>query len=337
MARTRRASDRILRSSAPDTTTPAVIEVTADLAGQRLDRALAASVPGLSRTRAQLAIAEVRVTVNGQPARSSLVLGFGMRIAYVPPSAESMLPTGASPSKPQPGATLPSLEIVYEDPHMVVVDKPAGIVVHPAPGHTSGTLVDALRAHVPSLHGGEDPTRPGIVHRLDKDTSGLLIVAKDAASHTALARQMKARTMIKRYIALVEGQMPVPEGDIEAPLGRDPRHRQRMALVSLEAGGREARTRFRVLQSRRGRSLLELQLETGRTHQIRVHLAAVNHPVVGDPLYGSLQPPLPPRQFLHAAHLELAHPVTGDWLIFDAPLPGDLAGFLADWDSAAPA
>ena len=160
--------------------------------------------------------------------------------------------------------------------------------------------------------------------------------AKDAPIHAALAGQMKDRAMVKRYLALVEGQMPVPDGVVEAPIGRDPRYRQRMALLSAAAGGREARTRFRVLHTARGRSLLELQLETGRTHQIRVHLAAVQHPVVGDPVYGWPQPPLPPRQFLHAAHLAFAHPVTGEELAFDAPLPEDLAAFLRAWDPAAP-
>jgi len=187
-------------------------------------------------------------------------------------------------------------------------------------------------AHVPDLDAGDDTTRPGIVHRLDKDTSGLLVIAKDAASHTHLAEQMKERRTVKRYLALVEGQMPVPEGVIEAPVGRDPRHRQRMAVLTAAGGGRDARTRFKVLRTARGRSLLELQLETGRTHQIRVHLAAVHHPVVGDPVYGKPQPPLPPRQFLHAAHLEFAHPISGEWLVFDAPLPKDLAAFLAEWD-----
>jgi 23S rRNA pseudouridine1911/1915/1917 synthase len=216
-----------------------------------------------------------------------------------------------------------------------VIDKPAGVVVHPAPGHPTGTLADALRRHVPGIVGGEDPTRPGIVHRLDKDTSGLMVVAKDAAAHIELARQMKDRAMVKRYLALVEGEMPVPEGVVEAPIGRDPRNRQRMALVSVASGGREARTRFRVLHAARGRSLLELQLDTGRTHQIRVHLAAVQHPVVGDPVYGRPQPPLPPRQFLHAAHLALAHPATGERMAFDAPLPDDLAAFLRAWDPEA--
>jgi len=308
--------------------TAQVIEVGEALAGQRLDRALAASLPGLSRTRAQAAIEAGRVTVDGHPAKASLPLEAGMRVVVAPEPA----PARGAPDQTAGGQQAPALDIVYEDAHILVIDKAAGVVVHPALGHTGGTLVDALRTHVPGLDAGEDTTRPGIVHRLDKDTSGLIVVAKDAASHAGLARQMKAHTTVKRYLALVEGQMPVPEGVIEAPIGRDPRYRQRMAIVRAGAGGREARTRFRVLRYAKGRSLLEMQLETGRTHQIRVHLAAVRHPVVGDAVYGRPQPPQPPRQFLHAAHLELAHPVTGEWLVFDAPLPTDLAAFQAEWE-----
>jgi 23S rRNA pseudouridine1911/1915/1917 synthase len=319
-------------SGAGDVAQTTRIEVTGDLAGQRLDRVLAAHVPDLSRSRAQTAIAAGRVTVNGKPAKASLPLDAGMVIAYAPEVAPAPSPPAATP---EAEPDLP-LRIVYEDAHLLVVEKPAGMVVHPAPGHPTRTLVDALRQRVPGLSGGDDPTRPGIVHRLDKDTSGLLVVAKDAPTHAALARQMKDHAMVKRYLALVEGQMPVSEGVVEAPIGRDPRNRQRMALVSAASGGREARTRFRVLHMARGRSLLELQLETGRTHQIRVHLAAVQHPVVGDPVYGRPQPPLPPRQFLHAAYLAFAHPVTGEELAFDAPLPADLADFLQTWDPAAP-
>lgn len=311
---------------------PAIIDAAGEIVGQRLDRVLASRL-AMSRTRAQALIDSGRVTVDERPAKASLVLEAGMRIAIVP--AQPHLAKTPSPHA-QPDATPPPpLNIVYEDSHILVVDKPAGVVVHPAPGHSAGTLVDALRAHVPDLDAGDDPTRPGIVHRLDKDTSGLLVLAKDPASHAALADQMKERQTIKRYLALVEGNFSTPEGVVEAPIGRDPRNRQRMAIVRVGAGGRDARTRFRVLQMARGRTLLELQLETGRTHQIRVHLAAVNHPVVGDPVYGRPQPPLPPRQFLHAAHLEFAHPITGEWMIFDAPLPPDLATFLAEWSTEA--
>jgi 23S rRNA pseudouridine1911/1915/1917 synthase len=303
-------------------------EVTPDLAGQRLDRAVA-DLAHTSRTRAQAEIAAGRVTINGRSAKPSLVLEAGMRIAVIEAPASS--PSAAAAAAASTAAPAPPLPIVFEDEHLLVIDKPAGVVVHPAPGHPDGTLVDALRAHVPSLATAEDTVRPGIVHRLDKDTSGLMVVAKTPLAQAHLAEQMKERRVIKRYLALVEGHMDFPEGEVEAPIGRDPRFRQRMAVVAETAGGRPARTLFRVLAEHHGRSLLELQLETGRTHQIRVHLAALRHPVVGDTTYGRHQPPQPPRHFLHASHLELAHPVTGAWLVFDAPLPPDLAAFLADW------
>ncbi len=306
---------------------PTSIEVTETLAGERLDRGLAQLYPELSRTRAQTAIKAGVVRVNGRPVRTSHLLEAGQRIEIDTDalSAAGGAEAGGAPPRAEP---IP-LRVVYEDEHLLVVDKPAGLVVHPAPGHSSGTLVNALLAHLPGLTAGSDASRPGIVHRLDKDTSGLIVIAKDALTHTALAYQMKEHSTVKRYLALVEGRMPAPEGVIDAPIGRDPRHRQRMALVSEVNGGREARTRFKVLREVRGRSLLELQLETGRTHQIRVHLASVGHPVVGDSVYGRPQRPLPPRQFLHATHLEFVHPTTGEWLIFDAPLPPDLADFLA--------
>jgi 23S rRNA pseudouridine1911/1915/1917 synthase len=296
-----------------------------DLAGQRLDRALA-SLTGLSRTRLQQAIKAGAAQVDGKPARASQVLEAGQRVTL----ARTAMDGSQAPSD-APSADAIPLRILYEDDYLLVVDKPAGMVTHPAPGHTSGTLVNALLAHSPQLASVGDRARPGIVHRLDKDTSGLLVVAKDPATHAALAQQMKDRAMVKRYLALVEGAMPTAEGVIDAPIGRDPRQRLRMGLLSQASGGREARTRFRTLEEHGGRSLLEVQLETGRTHQIRVHLAAVRHPVVGDPVYGRAQRPLPPRQFLHAAHLEFRHPVTGEWLTFDAPLPDDLATFLATW------
>jgi 23S rRNA pseudouridine1911/1915/1917 synthase len=297
-----------------------------DLAGQRLDRALA-SLTGLSRTRIQEAIKSGAAQVNGKPARASQVLEAGQRMTLAGEATNAL----TAPTDRAPVAEASSLRIPYEDDYLLVVDKPAGMVTHPAPGHASGTLVNALLAHAPALAGVGDRARPGIVHRLDKDTSGLLVVAKDAATHAALAQQMKDRAMVKRYLTLVEGAMPTAEGVIDAPIGRDPRQRLRMGLVSVASGGREARTRFRTLEEHGGRSLLEVQLETGRTHQIRVHLAAVRHPVVGDPSYGRAQRPLPPRQFLHASHLEFRHPATGEWLIFDAPLPDDLAVFLAAW------
>lgn len=302
------------------------IEVTPELEGRRLDAALVVALPGQSRTRLTRAIRSGRVLVDGKPAKPSLILETGMSVHI---ERDSQSPA-ANRTEPE---SAPPLRIVYEDDQMLVVNKQAGVVVHPAPGHASGTLVDALLAYAPDVEGGEDASRPGIVHRLDKDTSGLLVIAKTAEAHAALARQMAERAMIKRYVVLVEGALSASDGVIEAPVGRDPRNRQRMAVVSAARGGRDARTRFHLLEARRGRSLVEAQLETGRTHQIRVHFAAVHHPVVGDPVYGRPQPPQPPRQFLHAAHLELAHPTTGQWMIFDAPLPEDLERFLADWRS----
>jgi 23S rRNA pseudouridine1911/1915/1917 synthase len=301
--------------------------VTEADAGTRLDRYLAAAVAGLSRTRAQALIAAGAVRVDGRPTKASQPLEFGQAVALDRESA----PAGADGARALVPEDIP-VPIVYEDEHLIVLDKPAGLVVHPAPGHSTGTLVHALLGRLAATGTGGDTTRPGIVHRLDKDTSGLLVVARDEPTLTALAAQMKARRTVKRYVALVEGHMPIPEGAIEAPIGRDPRQRQRMALVSVPAGGREAVTRFRVLGEHRGRSLLEVQLETGRTHQIRVHLAAVGHPIVGDQTYGRPQPPQPPRQFLHAAHLAFEHPVTGAWMTFDTPLPDDLAAFRAEWE-----
>ncbi|HEU5343405.1 MAG TPA: RluA family pseudouridine synthase [Ktedonobacterales bacterium] len=307
------------------------LPVTEAMEGQRLDRALTDLRPDLSRTRIQAAIKAGEVTVNGKSAKPSLALEQGQRIALSPTLGQSAARGAAA--APQPEAI--PLRIVFEDEHLLVVDKPAGLVTHPAPGHASGTLVNALLAHTPELEEGDNPQRPGIVHRLDKDTSGLLVIAKDAATHAALADQMRERAMVKRYLALVEGRMEPPSGVIEAPIGRDPRNRLRMALVSAAHGGREARTRFHTLRYLPGRTLLEVQLETGRTHQIRVHLAALHHPVAGDLTYGRPQPPMPPRQFLHAAHLEFRHPATGQWMVFDAPLPDDLASFLARLEQRA--
>jgi 23S rRNA pseudouridine1911/1915/1917 synthase len=312
---------------------PLTIEVDHELAGQRLDRGLTLALPGTSRTRVQATIAQGLVRVNGRPAKSSLLLEAGMHIEVIS-SAPEPEPAGSD----EAGGALPSLAmppvaplaVIYEDSDLLVVDKPAGLVVHPAPGHTGDTLVDGLRSYVTGLEMVGDSGRPGIVHRLDKDTSGLLVVAKNAAAHAHLAEQMKTRSAVKRYLALVEGQMPVPEGVVDAPIGRDPRHRQRMAIV--RSGGRLARTRFRTLKYAEGRALLEIQLESGRTHQIRVHMAAIHHPIVGDQVYGKIRtPPQPPRQFLHASHLEFIHPSSQKRLVFDSPLPADLAGFAAPW------
>lgn len=293
--------------------------VTEHYAGMRLDRYIAGVAATVSRTRAQALIEAGTVMVNGQPSKASYTVVMDDVV---------QLPGNVSPphAAPLPLAEDIPLHIVYEDPYLLVVDKAAGMVVHPAPGHSGGTLVNALLGHTLTL-GGSDGARPGIVHRLDKDTSGLLIVAKDDATLVALGSEMRSRAITKEYLALVEGFFNPPDGAIEAPIGRDPRQRQRMAVVTQ--GGRAARTLFHTEERIGGRSLLRLTLVTGRTHQIRVHCAAVGHPVVGDPLYGRAQPPMPPRIFLHATRLAFAHPITGLVLDFTSPLPPDLADFLA--------
>jgi len=200
------------------------------------------------------------------------------------------------------------------------VDKPPGLAVHPAPGHPSHTLVNAVLGYLPALAGGDESLRPGIVHRLDKDTSGLIIVAKNRPAHENLSDQFKSRSVSKSYIVLVKGKLVPENGIIEAAIGRDPRNRQRMAVV---AGGREARTEYRVLKYIGGFSLLEIRPETGRTHQIRVHLAAIGFPVVGDAAYGVTSPHLS-RQFLHASRIGFNLPSTGQHVEFTSPLPPDL-------------
>jgi 23S rRNA pseudouridine1911/1915/1917 synthase len=288
-------------------------------AGMRLDRYLAAVALAVTRSRAQRLIASGGVMVNGKPAKASYATVAGDQVSL---AGDAL----AAPAESLPAPEAIPLHIVYEDDFLIVIDKPAGMVVHPAPGHAGGTLVNALLAHTARL-GNAATTRPGIVHRLDKDTSGLMLVAKDDATLAALGAAMRRHAVTKQYLALVEGRLDPPAGAIEAPIGRDPRWRQRMAVVAL--GGRAARTLYATERVIGGRSLLRLTLVTGRTHQIRVHCAAVGHPVVGDPLYGRVQPPQPPRIFLHAAHLALAHPVTGVPLTFTSPLPDDLAAFLA--------
>src|SRR5436305_4859717 len=256
------------------------------------------------------------VLVNGRSSKPGYALRIGDEVRL--PKATSK--PSVSNAKPQP---LP-LDIVYEDRDLLVVNKAAGMVVHPAPGHTDDTLVNALLAYYPELQGVEG-LRPGIVHRLDKDTSGLIIVAKNARTQAALIEEMKRRQIIKRYLALVEGVVSLDQGSIDAPIGRDARHRQQMTITAV--GSREARTHFRVLERFRRHTLLLLQLETGRTHQIRVHLRAIGHPVVGDPVYGTgstIRGVTIKRQFLHAYQLQFTHPTTGSIMELEVPLPGDL-------------
>lgn len=304
---------------------PATLHIGPDEAGQRLDRFLVQRQPAISRNVIQQAITGGAVLVNGKTSKSGYTLrsGDNIQISGVTPYQET------SKAHPTP---IP-LDVIYEDEDLLVVNKPAGLVVHPAPGHTDDTLVNALLAYLPSLQTEDEQARPGIVHRLDKDTSGLLLVAKTPRAHKALVEQMKHHEIIKRYLALVEGNVSLEQGSIDAPIGRDPRHRQQMAITVV--GSREARTHFRVLQRFSRHTLLQLQLETGRTHQIRLHLKAIGHPVVGDLMYGSgnvlKRTPLK-RQFLHAYQLQLLHPVTGQQLEFEAPLPEDLQSVLDGQD-----
>jgi 23S rRNA pseudouridine1911/1915/1917 synthase len=218
------------------------------------------------------------------------------------------------------------LDIAYEDDDMLVVDKPAGLVVHPAPGHAGGTLVNALLARWQDFKGLKGDLRPGIVHRLDKDTSGLLMVAKSDAAMVKLSAQIKARRIKKEYLALVEGTLEPAQGRIEAPVGRHPTERQHMAVVR---GGREATSHYTVERYLGSFSLLRVKPVTGRTHQIRVHLAFTGHAVAGDKLYGHRAVPGLPRQFLHATRLGFYQPTSGEWLELESPLPADLDGFLA--------
>ena len=254
--------------------------------------------------------------------RASYRVQAGDRIALVLPPPP--------PSTAQPEAM--PLSIVYEDDDMMVIDKPAGLVVHPAPGHASHTIVNAVLAHTPEMLSlGSDAMRPGIVHRLDKDTSGLLVVAKHEHALRYLSGQFKERTAEKTYIALLRGHLVPNQGEVDAPIGRDPRHRQRMAIVT---GGRAARTGYHVQRYLNGPggeyTLIEALLHTGRTHQIRVHFSSIGHPVAGDPVYGQHMPPLGlSRQFLHAARLRLRLPSTHELRDFASPLPPDLAAFLS--------
>ena len=287
-------------------------ELRADKSGERLDVFVARSIPELTRSRASKLIDEGLVSVDGtQASKVSKKLSAGQRVAVTIPPPK--------PTKIEPEAM--PLSIVYEDGDLLVVDKPAGMAVHPSPGHSSHTLVNGILAHCDDLSGIGGVKRPGIVHRLDKDTSGLIIVAKNDAAHVSLARQLKERKVEKMYVALVEGCVTPPEGRIEAPIARDVKHRRRMAVVE---NGRDARTSYRVLREIGRRTLLEVRPQTGRTHQIRVHLASIGHPITGDALYGRRGDAPVARQFLHARRLVFLHPRTGERLELEAPLAEDL-------------
>jgi 23S rRNA pseudouridine1911/1915/1917 synthase len=285
-----------------------------ELAGRRLDQAVGEVAEVGSRAEAQRLIAAGRVLVEGLPAPKRHLLTAGERVSV-------------RPARPEPPALRPEhvpFEVRYEDEHLLVIDKPAGVVTHPSAGHRTGTLVHGLLDL--RVRGGQDPERPGIVHRLDRDTSGLLVVARSDRAHRRLQRMLRDRLVDRRYLALVHGRPP-PALSVDLPVGRDRRVRTRMSTQTSE--GREAVTHLRRLEDLGAFALLEARLETGRTHQIRVHLEAVNHPVAGDPVYGRRPQPLGlERQFLHASRLSLPHPETAEPLVVESPLPPDLEAAL---------
>jgi len=296
------------------------LELFADHDGERLDAFLARRCGHeVSRSSAHRLIADGQVTVNGASSKPSHRLRHGDDVVVVlPPPQVMTLEAEAIP-----------VRIVYQDEDVIVVDKPPGLTVHPAAGHPSGTLVNALLTICPELANIKGTLRPGIVHRLDKDTSGLLVVAKNEAAQASLTGQLKEREVHKVYLALVRGRVEPPQGVIDAPIGRHPRRRQRMAVVE---GGRAAQTRYRVREllddAGVAYSLVEAEPLTGRTHQIRVHFASIGHSVVGDRLYGKASA-LVGRQFLHAWRLGFRLPASGRYQEFESPLPGDLAGALS--------
>ncbi len=290
--------------------------ITEEHVGTRLDRFLVSMLTATSRTTVQQLISDGGILVNERTSKPGYVLRNGDEV--------EVSSTTAKPAASTVAPHLLPLDIVYEDDDLLVINKQAGMVVHPAAGHADDTLVNALLARYPALQDAEGD-RPGIVHRLDRDTSGLIIVAKNLPTQAALIEQMKRHEITKRYLALVEGNVSLDHGSIDAPIGRDQRHRQKMAVTAV--GSREAITHFHVLERFQRHTLLLVQLETGRTHQIRVHLQAIGHPVVGDPVYGSghTNPHIPlHRQFLHASQLSFTHPITGILLNLEAPLPADL-------------
>lgn len=294
---------------------PLHLEVPQDPPTTRLDAWLAEQTP-LSRARIQKLISQGQVRVNGLGCKPRDALRAGDRIEIVIPPNQ-VLELDAQP--------LP-LEIIYEDGELLVINKPQGLVVHPAPGHSDHTLVNALLAHCRDLSGINGVERPGIVHRLDKDTSGLLMVAKTDHAHHHLQQQIQNKTARRDYLAIVYGAPGAPEGVIDAPIGRHPVHRQKMAVVER---GRAARTHWRIAERLGNFTLMEFSLETGRTHQIRVHCLFMGHPIVGDPLYSSAKSPVRlDGQALHAYCLSFDHPVSSERLSFEAPLPPPMAKLL---------
>ena len=275
--------------------------------GNRLDKALA-DLTTLSRSQANEEIKKGTVLVNGKAAKAKYAVKVGDVITYEIPEDEIL---------DYEAEDIP-LDIIYEDEDVAVINKPQGMVVHPSAGHTSGTLVNALMYHIEDLSTINGVVRPGIVHRIDKDTSGLLMIAKNDTSHKALAEELKDKKSLRKYLAIVHGNLPNDRGMIEAPIGRSEKDRKKQAVT---AKGKEAVTRFQVLERFGNYTLVELTLETGRTHQIRVHMAYIGHPVAGDPLYGPRKTLKGQRQFLHARTLGFTHPRTGEVMTFTAEAP----------------
>jgi 23S rRNA pseudouridine1911/1915/1917 synthase len=288
-------------------------EIDEDTAGERLDKYVTESAPDeISRSQVQQWIKDGYVKVNGNIEKSNYRLSAGERIELTVPE------TVASVIVPE---NIP-LDIVYEDRDVIVINKSRGLVVHPAAGHSSGTLVNALMFHCHDLSGINGELRPGIVHRIDKDTSGLLMAAKNDKAHLSLSDQLKKHTVTRKYIAIIHGHLPHDQGTVDAPIGRDPRDRKLFAVNT--SIGKRAVTHFRVLERFPDYTMVELQLETGRTHQIRVHLKFIGHPIVGDPVYGRTKGVAMNGQALHAALLGFLHPTLDKYLEFEAPLPDDM-------------
>lgn len=292
-------------------------ELTAQASGQRLDKYLAEEMTDLSRSRIKELVQAGEVLVNGKKSKVSYKVQKGDLIQV------TVLPLEPLALEAE---NIP-LDIVYEDEDVIVVNKPQGMVVHPAAGHPSHTLVNALLYHTRDLADSPEGFRPGIVHRIDKDTSGLLMVAKNAAARESLEKQLAAKSNKRQYLAIVHGNFAEEEGTIDAPIGRNPKDRKQMAVVEK---GKRAVTHFKVLEQYQGYSLVECQLETGRTHQIRVHMAYIGHPLAGDPLYGPRKTLPGHGQFLHAKTLGFKQPSTGEWLEFSVQPPEIFQQTVAD-------
>lgn len=293
---------------------PMIFAVDELHAGERLDKYVTESMEEgeVSRTQVQEWIKSGAVVVNGREVKANYKLTVADVVTVIIPEPEAAL----IEAQPIP------LEVVYEDGDVIVVNKPRGMVVHPAPGHYNGTLVNALMYHCTDLSGINGILRPGIVHRIDKDTSGLIMAAKNDLAHASLAAQLKEHSVTRKYMALVHGNMPHEQGTVDAPIGRDPKDRKLFTVI--HKGSKEAITHFQVMERFGDYTLLELQLETGRTHQIRVHMKYIDHPLAGDPIYGRNKTIGLKGQALHAAVLGFVHPRSGEYLEFQAPIPSDM-------------